>query len=370
MTVTAAYLFADGPDGPDNPNSAIVIGTIQAEAKNYEDYGGSLQINGVMTAGVDLTFKDMGTDENIFAKSSGGSGLFYFNASAGHKYMLIRLHYLTSTEEHKAWIEVINKPVTFIRIGAESGVNFLGHINWVDDKNARPHSTVTLEKNNSEAIKNSFLETYPNTAWDMNSAPLIAKKSPGPGIIFRPIVAYDFAGTLSASDSATVNGISYSGSQDFDTKSGFGVGGEILFSVTDNLKLGGGFQYGLNRSISSEDSSNPEFSIIPIYGLISCEFALGGVAPYVIGRVGYSFLNGNDDFTLISGSDLNGGIYFSIGGGISIKTPIVSPFVELTYVYSKGSFEYPGYAGGVATDITRDVTYKRLQACVGVSFTI
>jgi hypothetical protein len=132
-----------------------------------------------------------------------------------------------------------------------------------------------------------------------------------------------------------------------------------MVGVMSRMKVGVGLQYLINRGydVSGSDAT---FGFVPIYGLVTYDFNLRAIDPYLIGRIGYNFHKGNDDYTNNGDADLKGGMAFVLGGGASFKIPStpVHAFVELDYAYNGGQFD------------STDISYRRIEALIGASFTI
>jgi opacity protein-like surface antigen len=175
--------------------------------------------------------------------------------------------------------------------------------------------------------------------------------SQGKTITVRAFMPIDFGGTYKWSYSG--------GSTDVDTNMGFGLGGEAMIGVVDRMKLGLGIQFLINRGYD-QSGNDATFGFVPIYGLVTYDFNLRVIDPYLIGRIGYNFHKGNDDYTNNGDVDLKGGVIFALGGGASFKIPStpLHAFLELDYAYN----------GGKKDDT--DISYRRLQGLIGVSFSL
>jgi opacity protein-like surface antigen len=178
--------------------------------------------------------------------------------------------------------------------------------------------------------------------------------SQGKTITVRAFIPIDFDGTYKESYSG--------GSTDTDTNMGLGLGAEAMIGIMSSMKVGLGLQYLINRGydVSGDDRT---FGFVPIYGLVTYDFNLRVIDPYLIGRIGYNFHKGNSDYTNDGSSkdaDLKGGLAFVLGGGASFKIPStpLHAFVELDYAYNGGQYD------------STDISYSRLEALVGASFSI
>jgi len=182
--------------------------------------------------------------------------------------------------------------------------------------------------------------------------------SQGKTITVRVLLPVDLGGTANSKNS------DLNVDADRDTKMGFGLGAEAMVGIWKGLKVGGGIQYGLGRGLDDKDvSKDARFWFIPFYGLAAYGWNLGLVNPYAITRVGYAAFGGNSEMK--NGADLSGGLCFMLGGGARLKIPgfLLDPFAELNYAVSRGSEDFGG-------NNTYDVTYKRLQLCVGAGLSL
>lgn len=169
-------------------------------------------------------------------------------------------------------------------------------------------------------------------------------------IYLRAVFPLDFGG----SEDLSTSGSSSSEETDF----GLGLGAEALVDISENVQMGGGFQYLLDRSLS--DSSDSKFNFVPLYALVRVGAGAGRIEPYAIGRLGYGFFACNDEYAS-STATRKGGIFLTIGGGLSFALPDRRSawFIEGGYAADKATLEYGSY------DL--DVTYGRFQLCLGVS---
>ena len=125
--------------------------------------------------------------------------------------------------------------------------------------------------------------------------------------------SYDFNGSYHIDDNAKSNAQ--------DVKPGFSVGYE--YTVTNGAyEYGIGLEYQFTREI--EGNTGAQFYSIPLYGTITRYFGDNQVKPYLTGRLGYNFMDGNTQF---KGSSVSGGYYFGFGGGVRYTNYIV----ELLY---------------------------------------
>ncbi len=151
-----------------------------------------------------------------------------------------------------------------------------------------------------------------------------------------------------------VSGLGLSGTEDVDT--GFSLSADFFGSIGDNFNIGGGITYQLPRS---QKDFPGDFYFIPIYGLIRIRSASQKVAPYAIGQIGYNFFNGDSDYkgTGIFEADLNGGLYYGLGGGIIFNERFQ---LEVLYSVNNGEAELLG--------VTFDIEYSKVTLLFGIAF--
>jgi hypothetical protein len=180
----------------------------------------------------------------------------------------------------------------------------------------------------------------------------------GVGLTIRAFLPMDFSGTYAMYGYIDdENKVAFS-----DTKSGNGIGAEVLYNVVRDLDIGIGFQYGSLRSLNDSDT-DAKFNEIPIYGIIVYNFdiGLGWITPYGISRFGYALQSGNSAMTEYV--SLGGGYHFTIGCGVDFKIPRtpLAAFAEADYAYDEGTMTYD------ELDITLNTYYSRVQACLGLA---
>jgi hypothetical protein len=177
--------------------------------------------------------------------------------------------------------------------------------------------------------------------------------SQGSQVTIRAIAPVDFGGKY-------WNDVKGGDEDDYKTKMGFGAGAEALVTVLEGVQVGGGAQYLFNREVD-DDSIEGKFGFIPVYALAVFSLDVGsGFKPYIIGRFGYDFLRGDDDYK--EGVDLKGGICYTIGGGVSYAIPNspMGVFAEGGYAVNRGKVE--------GDDVEAKIRYNRIQAGAGVTF--
>jgi len=176
--------------------------------------------------------------------------------------------------------------------------------------------------------------------------------SQGKAFTVRAFAPIDFGGKYMEENS-------FLGSYGVDTKMGFGVGGEAMFRVANRVNLGVGLQYLFYRGFDTNKASDSKFGFMPIYGLFAFDFNQRVLDPYMIVRIGYGIFNGNDAFTENGHKDLLGGMAFAVGGGASFNVPStpLNFFAELDYASNGG-------------EEASKITYRRIETCLGLSFTL
>lgn len=140
-----------------------------------------------------------------------------------------------------------------------------------------------------------------------------------------------------------------------DTKTGISIGGEYFFDLNDDLAIGAGIEYQLNRKYEVEEIGF-NFNFIPLYALgryhISQDF-------YLTGKIGYNLLQFEEN---PDGAKPKGGLYYGFGGGL-----IFSDRYQLEILYSihNGRFE-PEEDPGVDYKVT--YKYSKIGLTVGYKF--
>ena len=129
--------------------------------------------------------------------------------------------------------------------------------------------------------------------------------------------------------------LSYEGNSDtYSSESGIVVGYDAVISDQDGLKFGVGGEFMVARGI--EEFSEGTGSFHSVYGF--GKYALNEKI-YGIGRVGYNFHTGDDDYTDTGDPgvdmELTGGLMYAYGGGFSM-TPKVS--FESIFATHEGGF--------------------------------
>lgn len=142
------------------------------------------------------------------------------------------------------------------------------------------------------------------------------------------------------------------GDETDDVETGLSLSGEFFAVITKNFDLGGGITYQIPRALKDYIG---DFNFIPIYGLFRIKSASEQVAPYFIGQIGYNFFNGDSDY--VGPYDLDGGLYYGLGGGIIIKKHFL---VELLYNVNNGTYDLGA--------IDFDIEYSKITLNIGFNF--
>jgi hypothetical protein len=146
---------------------------------------------------------------------------------------------------------------------------------------------------------------------------------------------------------------SYSGdSENFDVETGLSFAGEFYAALNRNVDLGAGIILQMPRSL--EDYTGT-FNFIPLYGVMRLKLDNQGATPYFIGQLGYSLFFGDSDYK--GSADLEGGLYYGIGGGVIINQNIL---IELLYAVSRGTYGLDG--------VDFDVDYYYITLNLGINF--
>lgn len=151
-----------------------------------------------------------------------------------------------------------------------------------------------------------------------------------------------------------VSGLGLSGTEDVDT--GFSVSGELFAKIGNMLDIGGGTTFQIPRS---QKDYPGDFYFIPFYGAVRVRFENETITPYFIGQVGYNLFGGDSDYTGtgIYEGDLEGGLYWGLGGGVLIKKHFL---IEALYSVNYGTVEVLGNEF--------DVEYSKVTINAGYNF--
>ena len=161
-------------------------------------------------------------------------------------------------------------------------------------------------------------------------------------------IGYDFEGEHE------VSGYGLSGTE--DVEAGVSLSGELHFHLNNYTDLGFGITYQIPRS---QDDYQGDFNFVPVYGLLRAKLTDSDVAPYFIGHLGYNFFDGDSDYkgTGIYEADLEGGLYWGLGGGVLINKHLL---IEMMYSVNNGTVEELGYEF--------DIEYSKWTLSVGYNF--
>ena len=146
------------------------------------------------------------------------------------------------------------------------------------------------------------------------------------------------------------------GSDPGDVENGFSIGGEVTTPMSEQLMLGGGIVYQLQRAIDEEGWDDWKFNYVPIYGLIRYNFVAESVTPFVSANIGYGLLFAD---TPVDDLETEGGLYWGFGGGVIFKNNI---FIEGLYTTNNGTISSDDL------DAEADHTYTKISIFVGYMF--
>ena len=150
-----------------------------------------------------------------------------------------------------------------------------------------------------------------------------------------------------------ISGEGVNDSEDVDI--GISMSGEIFRSIGDKIDIGGGITYQFPRSLSDYDG---DFNFVPLYGMARLKILEGKkVTPYVVGQLGYSFYFGDSDYE--GSADLEGDIYYAIGGGAIFDSGIL---LEVLYSVSSGTYDVSEF------NVELDIEYSVITIAVGYVF--
>jgi hypothetical protein len=146
-----------------------------------------------------------------------------------------------------------------------------------------------------------------------------------------------------------------SASTDVDT--GISLTGELFTDIDDHFDLGGGISFQLPRSLKG--NSSDEFNFVPIYGMVRVKSGSPKIAPYGILQLGYNLFLANSSYkgTASGEADLEGGLYYGIGGGVLLKKHFI---IELLYSKDYGKFKVAG--------VSSDIEYSKITLNLGYNF--
>jgi hypothetical protein len=145
-----------------------------------------------------------------------------------------------------------------------------------------------------------------------------------------------------------LSGTGKMGSLENDVEAGWSLAAEYYMPVINVLQIGGGAEYQFSRSASGGTGGN--FNFIPVYGAVRVVIPIPTVKPYAIGRIGYNFFLGDDDFK--GGTDLKGGLTYGLGAGVILFKFVL---VEGQYSVNKGSLG------------STDFTYSKFSISAGIN---
>ena len=138
--------------------TSIVVGSV-----SYEGHfiGHDTGFNGIHNKFIDLTFADLTSGKTFTTTTDNAEGVFSFVAEEEHVYQLSRIHYQTSGQ----YAHDVGGPLSSIYFDATSGVNNLGHLNWLLESNPNSPGTVVQEPS-FKSVKDYFKSARPNSEWN------------------------------------------------------------------------------------------------------------------------------------------------------------------------------------------------------------
>jgi hypothetical protein len=151
-----------------------------------------------------------------------------------------------------------------------------------------------------------------------------------------------------------VTGFGASGTEDVEASSSLTA--EFYSPVANTLDLGGGVTF---QSPRSQKDYAGDFYFIPVYFAMRTRFLNKNTTPYFIGQLGYNFFFGDSDYrgTGIYEADLDGGLYWGLGGGVIVNNNFL---IELLYTENNGTATTMGYEF--------DVKYSKVTLNFGFNF--
>ncbi len=139
-----------------------------------------------------------------------------------------------------------------------------------------------------------------------------------------------------------------------DIESGAFVSGEYIKMVNDNIGLGLGIAYQMERKYEDFDAA---FNFAPLYGIVKVRAGLKVADPYLIGQAGYSMFFANDDIT--DNNDLTGGLYYGLGCGIIINNMFQIEILQSVFT---------GIAKSKSSSVEYTIDYSTTTASIGIIF--
>lgn len=175
---------------------------------------------------------------------------------------------------------------------------------------------------------------------------------------FNARLGYDMSGTMDLETTVkAINGneVDESDSEDIDVEGGVSLTVEYIDSYKDNLELGVGATYQLERSF---EDGNGGFNFIPLYAL--AKYNVDQI--YLLGHLGYNLVNFED---MDDSIDLNGGIYYGVGGGYNLSENFA---VELLYSVNNSDFDFDFIEDGTEFETSNKFKYSKVSLGASLSF--
>jgi hypothetical protein len=147
-----------------------------------------------------------------------------------------------------------------------------------------------------------------------------------------------------------------------DVNTGVSMSIEFFHRFHRFIELGAGVEYQFAREL---ENISRDFNFIPIYATLKVPAGFKKVNPYLIGRLGYNFFRGDDQYMGmgVNYSDLKGGLCYSFGGGANLLSFWLFQsnyylFTEIIYSANRGNVT----SGGSPMDID----YSKLDIIIGL----
>lgn len=154
--------------------------------------------------------------------------------------------------------------------------------------------------------------------------------------------------------------IEYRGSSGtLDTDSGLSLGLEVTARKGQG-EIGGGIELQTPRSFDEKYYGDLEFNFTSFYAVGKYYFQPKGTSGFMVGRIGFDILDGNNEYT--EDDSLGGGLYTAFGGGIRFGSGPVRSSLTFLYGINRGTWENDSYYED------HEITYSKLSLIYGVSF--
>ena len=156
----------------------------------------------------------------------------------------------------------------------------------------------------------------------------------------------------------------YENDFDLEMQPGFGVEGNVMFSLGQSLKLGASAQWSSHKikEFSTGTEAPGSASLLGLFGEARYMFGMGAKAtPYAAGRVGYSQWSYNEGGVDLSANGL------AFGGGLGVMIALSPTLaIDVNGIYNSHQFGEIDFNGAAQTGT--DATVSALQIRAGVNF--